>query len=220
MINIDNRKLVEVSLKVIGLKQSISMKRKIVRYKKSLFDIIFKKPGIPIYEYIIEHSPFVEDEEIRALQEKAFSKLESHIYAGETINFYIVGFTDSQRLIKDSDINVDIIESKLSEIYKCSKSGYILHYINGTDESYREQVPKSRIFLKEISMNAGMIGHNIQYSTSMLKRRAIDLEVDIYPIIDRFFINSEEDGDKILQEYKDAIVDKGIPDMIEVLIEQ
>lgn len=217
MITETDKRNVVFTLKNCGLNQYIECKRAVKSMKRSFLDIIFKRPGVPVYEKVFETSTLSEnDPEIAEIQQKTFDYLKECLDENELACFFIVGYTPSQKPLSKADFSKKPFSYEdMTRLYGCYKNGRVTDYINNTSESASKPAPQYKIiisYMERILEN----GLGLPYNSEMIKYRCEQMKIDSSYIMGRDTFTIDELKNEIfLNEYcKKNFFDKGIPAVV------
>lgn len=217
MITETNKRNVVFTLENWGLSRYIECKRTVKSMKRSLLDIIFKRPGVPIYEKTYETSTLSKNNsEIAEIEQKAFDYLKEHLDENELACFFIVGYTPSQKPLSKADFSKKPFSYEdMTRLYGCYKNGRVTNYINNTGESASEPAPQYKIIVTymEKTLENELC---LPYNTEMIKYRCEQMKIDSSYIVGRGTFTTDELKNEIfLNEYcKKNFFDKGIPAVV------
>ena len=201
--NLDAFKLgdeIEITLKMHGTSQRTGYLPKLVGYKKSLLDKIFRREGTPIYEwgYITgTRRTVIDDFENRvtsfygsdAFRGPHAARLEGKLWKGETVYYEVVGFTDSGRPIMGDCDNKKTNDKEFIKqygqtttfSYGCEPDGDPSG-VGGIDMNGNAYGPQSAMYVYRMNMT-NEDGNVVEYTPDFMRYRCEQMGVEWVPVL-------------------------------------
>ena len=196
--NLDAFKLgdeIEITLKMHGTSQRTGYLPKLVGYKKSLLDKIFRREGTPIYEwgYVTgTRRTVIDDFENRvtsfygsdAFRGPHAARLEGKLWKGETVYYEVVGFTDSGKPIMGDCDNKKTNDKEFIKqygqtttfSYGCEPDGDP----SGIDMNGNAYSPQSAMYVYRMNM-INEDGNVVEYTPDFMRYRCEQMGVEWVP---------------------------------------
>lgn len=194
---------VEITLKMHGTSQRTAYLPRLTGYKKSFWDILFRREGKPTYEwdYVCGTRRVVLDNfdggfyGSNAFREDHFNSIVNKLWKGETIYYEVVGFTSDQNPImgrcdntKTNDKEfINQYGSTTTFSYGCEPSGYRREYVNGTSEQIRTKVPVSDMYAYRMTIT-NEDGDVVEYPPDFVRYRCDQMGIKTVPVLWRGII--------------------------------
>ena len=191
---------IEITLKMHGTSQRTGYLPKLVGYKKSLLDKIFRREGTPIYEwgYITgTRRTVIDDFENRvtsfygsdAFRGPHAARLEGKLWKGETVYYEVVGFTDSGRPIMGDCDNKKTNDKEFIKqygqtttfSYGCEPDGDPSG-VGGIDMNGNAYGPQSAMYVYRMNMT-NEDGNVVEYTPDFMRYRCEQMGVEWVPVL-------------------------------------
>lgn len=182
---------IEITLKMHGTSQRTGYLPVFKGYKRSLWDKIMKRDGIPIYEWgyvsgtrrtILENfdGGFYGSNLFREQHSKFF---EGKLHKGEEVYYEVVGFTDTGAPIMASAANK-----------KLNDKAFIKQYGETTTFSYGCESPQSELYVYRMTMT-NEDGDIVEYTPDFMRYRCEQMGCKTVPVMWKGFIPDEINGE-------------------------
>ena len=214
---------IEITLKMHGTSQRTGYLPKLVGYKKSLLDKIFRREGTPIYEwgYVTgTRRTVIDDFENRvtsfygsdAFRGPHAARLEGKLWKGETIYYEVVGFTDSGRPIMGDCDNKKTNDKEFIKqygqtttfSYGCAPHAHIVEGYNDSVPGYQNEyhsfeIPQSAMYVYRMNMT-NEDGNVVEYTPDFMRYRCEQMGVEWVPVLWKGIL-IDDNFDKSAGEY-------------------
>lgn len=179
---------IEISLKMHGTSQRTGYLPVLSGYKCSFWDRILRRGGKPIYTYgyvtgtrrtvlnTFEEGGFYGD---NAFREQHSKSLEGKLWAGETVYYEVVGFTDQGQPIMGQCSNKKLDDKK-----------FIKQYGNTTTFSYGCKPGESAMYVYRMTMT-NPDGEVVEYPPDFMRYRCEQMGVKCVPVMWRGIIPAD-----------------------------
>lgn len=190
--------LVEITLKMHGTSQRTGMVPVLTGFKRSLWDRIRRRDGVPQYDWgeVSGTRRVVLDDYdggfygSNAFREQHSKVFDGKLHKGETVYYEVVGFTDS-----GTPIMSDCANKKLNDKEFLKKYGEI------TTFSYGCEPPHSDMYVYRMTLT-NEDGDIVEYSPFFMRYRCDQMGVKTVPVLWTGFIPTEEElGDMTAGEW-------------------
>jgi hypothetical protein len=199
---------IEITLKMHGTSQRTGYLPVLKRYKRSLFDRIFRREGKPIYDWgyvsgtrrtVLEdfEGGYYGSNEFREAHSKTF---EGKLWKGESVYYEVVGFTTNGTPIMASCDNKKLNDKDFVKqygqvttfSYGCESNAYITHKFVGIDtieeESVPNPLPQSDIYVYRMTMT-NEDGDVVEYTPDFMRYRCEQMGVKTVPVFTKFILH-------------------------------
>ena len=198
---------IEITLKMHGTSGRTGYLPKLVSYKRSLWDKIFKREGTPIYNWgyvtgtrrvVLEDfdqlGGFYGNNKFREPHAKVF---EGKLWKGETVYYEIVGFTDNGVPIMPSVSNSKVNDKEFTKMYGktttfsygCEPCG--VETVEDCGEYLIEkEVPQSDMYVYRMTMT-NEDGDVVEYTPDFMRYRCAQMGVKTVPILWSGFLDPD-----------------------------
>ena len=202
--------IVEITLKMHGTSQRTGYLPKLVEYKKTFWDKLFKREGTPIYEWgyvtgtrrvVLKNyeAGYYGSDSFREPHAKFF---EGKLNKGETVYYEVVGFTDDGKPIMSSCENKKTQDKEFIKqygditvfSYGCYPDAYITKLMYGEDEISQFAIPvttkndkQSDFYVYRMTFK-NEDGHEVDYPPEYVRYRCEQMGCKSVMVFDRFMI--------------------------------
>lgn len=186
---------IEITLKLHGTSQRTGYLPVLKKMKRSLLDIILRRPGKPVYDWdyvtgtrrtILEDfdGGFYGSNAFRAQHAKTF---EGKLQRGESVYYEVVGFTDTgvpimppvnNKKLNDKDFIKQYGEETVFS-YGCSPTGYDEE--KWCNEQKMSELPQSDIYVYRMTMT-NEDGFTVEYDPAFMRYRCEQMGVKTVPV--------------------------------------
>jgi hypothetical protein len=212
--------LVDITLKMHGTSQRTGMVPVLTGFKRSLWDKLFRRDGVPQYSWgevsgtrrtVLEDyaGGFYGSNEFRERHSKMF---EGKLHKGETVYYEVVGFTDngtpimadcSNKKLNDKEFLKKYGETTVFS-YGCAPDGYSVDAYwddEETEPAVLSKVPQSDLYVYRMTFT-NEDGDVVEYSPFFMRYRCEQMGVKYVPVLWQGFIPTEEElGDMTAGEW-------------------
>lgn len=198
---------IEITLKMHGTSQRTGYLPKFVKMKRTIWDIITRKPGTPIYDwgYVTGTRRVVIDDyddggyygsnKFRSPHAKAF---EGKLWKGETVYYEVVGYTTTGAPIMGSGSTPKEYQKQYGKTmefsYGCApkeKEEVIDYWDNEkTEPCVVHIIPQSDMYVYRMTMTNGD-GDVVEYTPDFMRYRCEQMGVKTVPVFARGIIDYE-----------------------------
>ena len=200
---------IEITLKMHGTSQRTGYLPTLKGYKRTFWDKIFRRPGIPVYDYgyvsgtrrvVLDNfdGGFYGSNEFREQHSKVF---EGKLWKGETVYYEVVGFTHTGTPIMSSCNNKKISDKEFVKQYgEETVFSYGCHP-TGWSGSLENSVPVSDIYVYRMTMT-NEDGNVVEYTPDFMRYRCEQMGVKTVPVFYKATLleNTYDGTDLTLQE--------------------
>lgn len=212
--------LVDITLKMHGTSQRTGMVPVLTGFKRSLWDKLTGRDGVPQYSWgevsgtrrtVLEDyaGGFYGSNEFRERHSKMF---EGKLHKGETVYYEVVGFTDngtpimadcSNKKLNDKEFLKKYGETTVFS-YGCAPDGYSVDAYwddEETEPAVLSKVPQSDLYVYRMTFT-NEDGDVVEYSPFFMRYRCEQMGVKYVPVLWQGFIPTEEElGDMTAGEW-------------------
>ena len=202
--------LIEITLKMHGTSGRTGYLPRLVGYKRSALDKIFRKEGTPIYDwgYVtgtrrVVINNFAENGYYgdNLFREPHAKKFEGKLHKGETVYYEIVGFTDTGAPIMPQVNNNKISDKEFSKMYGsittfsygCNPEGKVTKH--GEDDfghfELPVEVPQSDIYVYRMTIT-NEDGDVVEYTPDFMRYRCEQMGIKCVPVMWQGYINNSD----------------------------
>ena len=176
---------IEITLKVHGTSQRTGYLPVLKGYKRTIWDKIFRRDGVPIYDwgYVSGTRRVVLDgwDEggfygSNAFREQHAKVFEGKLHKGETIYYEVCGFTDT-----GSPIMASVDNKKISDKAFTKQYGPTTIFSYGCDPTGKD-APQSDMYVYRMTM-VNEDGDVIEYSPDFMRYRCAQMGVKCVPVL-------------------------------------
>jgi hypothetical protein len=191
---------IEITLKMHGTSQRTGYLPVFQGYRRSVFDKIFRRPGVPIYDwgYVSGTRRVVlNDYEggyygSNAFREKHSKFFEGKLHKGETVYYEVVGFTDDGTPIMASCDNKKVGDKEFTKQYgKTTVFSYGCDPHGNLDGS---SPPRSDMYVYRMTMT-NEDGDVVEYTPDFMRYRCEQMGVKVVPMLYRGYIPDPLNGE-------------------------
>ena len=196
---------VEITLKMHGTSQRTGYLPVFKGEKKTLFQKLFRKSGIPIYnwDYVSGTRRVVLDDfeggfygsnEFREQHSKVF---ENKLHKGETVYYEVVGFTTTGQPIMSDASNKKLNDKEFVKqygdttrfSYGCAPDGYVIMWGQNNERTFSMPVekPQSDIYVYRMTMT-NEDGDVVEYAPDFMRYRCEQMGVKCVQMFAKFII--------------------------------
>ena len=192
--------LIEITLKMHGTSQRTAYLPVFKGEKKTLFQKLFRKAGVPIYDWgyvsgtrrvVLDNyeGGFYGSNEFREQHSKMF---EGKLHKGETVYYEVVGFTTSGAPIMGDASNKKLNDKEFLKqygettrfSYGCAPDGYVMMW--GRDDEGQFSIPvdkpQSDVYVYRMTMT-NEDGNVVEYSPAFMRYRCEQMGVKTVPVL-------------------------------------
>lgn len=199
---------IEITLKMHGTSQRTGYLPKFVKMKRTIWDILTRKPGTPIYDWgyvtgtrrvVIndyDDGGYYGSNEFRGPHAKAF---EGKLWKGETVYYEVVGYTTTGAPIMGSGSTPKEYQKQYGKTmefsYGCEPTGRKAESI--IDEKWGRGItvtnlPQSEIYVYRMTMT-NEDGNVIEYTPDFMRYRCEQMGVNTVPVFWKGCLNEPDD---------------------------
>ena len=184
---------VEITLKMHGTSQRTGRVPTFVKYKRSFFDWLLRRPGTPIYDWgyvsgtrrtVLENfdGGYYGSNAFREQHSKFF---EGKLHKGEEVYYEVVGFTDTgasiMGVVSNKKLNDKAFVKQYGEMttfsYGCSPTGYMT-YKDGSHDA----LPQSDFYVYRMTMT-NEDGDIVEYTPDYMRYRCAQMGCKCVPLL-------------------------------------
>ena len=192
--------LIEITLKMHGTSQRTAYLPVFKGEKKTLFQKLFRKAGVPIYDWgyvsgtrrvVLDNyeGGFYGSNEFREQHSKMF---EGKLHKGETVYYEVVGFTTSGAPIMGDASNKKLNDKEFLKqygettrfSYGCAPDGYVMMW--GRDDEGQFSIPadkpQSDVYVYRMTIT-NEDGDVVEYSPAFMRYRCEQMGVKTVPVL-------------------------------------
>lgn len=198
---------IEITLKMHGTSQRTGYLPMFKGYKRSLWDVITRKPGKPIYDwgYVCGTRRVVLDTfdggfyGSNAFREQHHNQFAGKLWKGETVYYEVVGFTHDGKPImgtgKNDKLGPDFVKQYGKETvfsYGCAPSGQKTLYGKDRDGFYEVpvDVPMSDMYVYRMTMT-NEDGDVVEYTPDFMRYRCEQMGVKTVHVFGKAVISAD-----------------------------
>lgn len=181
---------IEITLKMHGTSARTAYLPVFKKYKRSIIDRIFKRDGIPIYDWgyvsgtrrtVLENyeGGFYGSNTFREPHSKFF---EGKLWKGETVYYEILGFTNDRIPIMPPANNKKTNDKEFRKKY-----GDTTIFSYGCDPEGKDGKPQSDIYIYRMTMT-NEDGAVVEYTPDFVRYRCAQMGVKTVPLFEKFII--------------------------------
>ena len=213
---------IEITLKMHGTSQRTGYLPVLKKMKRSLLDMILRRPGKPVYDWgyvsgtrrtVLENydGGFYGSNAFREQHSKVF---EGKLQRGETVYCEVVGFTDTGVPIMPSTNNKKLNDKEFIKqygeetvfSYGCSPAGYDEE--KWCNEQKMNELPQSDIYVYRMTIT-NEEGFTVEYTPDFMRYRCEQMGVKTVPVfwigrIDPFLVDPGDKVLKVAEQYYDG----------------
>lgn len=195
---------IEITLKMHGTSGRTAYLPVLKGYKRNLLDWILRKPGKPIYEYGYAtgtRRTVLEDFDggfygSNAFREVHARKFEGKLWAGETVYYELVGYTETGVPIMPSANNKKLNDKEFIKqygettdfSYGCDPAGYDKD--KWCDEERFSEKPQSDLYVYRMTMT-NKDGEVVEYTPDFMRYRCEQIGVKTVPVFSKVFVRED-----------------------------
>lgn len=184
---------VEITLKMHGTSQRTGRVPTFVKYKRSFFDWLLRRPGTPIYDWgyvsgtrrtVLENfdGGYYGSNAFREQHSKFF---EGKLHKGEEVYYEVVGFTDTgasiMGVVSNKKLNDKAFVKQYGEMttfsYGCSPTGYMTY-----EDGSHDALPQSDFYVYRMTMT-NEDGDIIEYTPDYMRYRCAQMGCKCVPLL-------------------------------------
>jgi hypothetical protein len=191
---------VEITLKMHGTSQRTGYLPTLQGYKRTLWDKITRKAGVPVYDWggvsgtrrvVLEdyNGGFYGSNEFREQHSKVF---DGKLMKGETVYYEVVGFTTTGQPIMSTASNKKLNDKEFIKqygeetvfSYGCTPDGKRVLYGEDEDGQFQitETVPQSDVYVYRMTMT-NEDGFVVEYTPDFMRYRCEQMGVKTVPVL-------------------------------------
>lgn len=191
---------VEITLKMHGTSQRTGYLPTLQGYKRTLWDKITRKAGVPVYDWggvsgtrrvVLEdyNGGFYGSNEFREQHSKVF---DGKLMKGETVYYEVVGFTTTGQPIMSTASNKKLNDKEFIKqygeetvfSYGCTPDGKKVLYGEDEDGQFQitEAVPQSDVYVYRMTMT-NEDGFVVEYTPDFMRYRCEQMGVKTVPVL-------------------------------------
>ena len=180
---------IEITLKMHGTSQRTGYLPVLKGYKRTIWDYIMRRDGIPIYDwgYVSGTRRVVLDDWDKggfygsnAFREQHAKAFEGKLHKGETVYYEVVGFTDTGASIMSSVDNKKISDKEFTKQYGPT-----------TVFSYGCENKQSDFYVYRMTMT-NEDGDVVEYTPDFMRYRCEQMGVKYVPVFRKTYLNKED----------------------------
>lgn len=184
---------VEITLKMHGTSQRTGRVPTFVKYKRSFFDWLLRRPGTPIYNWgyvsgtrrtVLENfdGGYYGSNAFREQHSKFF---EGKLHKGEEVYYEVVGFTDTgasiMGVVSNKKLNDKAFVKQYGEMttfsYGCSPTGYMTY-----EDGSHDALPQSDFYVYRMTMT-NEDGDIVEYTPDYMRYRCAQMGCKCVPLL-------------------------------------
>ena len=184
---------VEITLKMHGTSQRTGRVPTFVKYKRSFFDWLLRRPGTPIYDWgyvsgtrrtVLENfdGGYYGSNAFREQHSKFF---EGKLHKGEEVYYEVVGFTDTgasiMGVVSNKKLNDKAFVKQYGEMttfsYGCSPTGYMTY-----EDGSHDALPQSDFYVYRMTMT-NEDGDIVEYTPDYMRYRCAQMGCKCVPLL-------------------------------------
>ena len=188
-----NGDLVEITLKMHGTSQRTGRVPTFVKYKRSFFDWLLRRPGTPVYDWgyvsgtrrtVLENfdGGYYGSNAFREQHSKFF---EGKLHKGEEVYYEVVGFTDTgasiMGVVSNKKLNDKAFVKQYGEMttfsYGCSPTGYMTY-----EDGSHDALPQSDFYVYRMTMT-NEDGDIVEYTPDYMRYRCAQMGCKCVPLL-------------------------------------
>lgn len=193
---------VEITLKMHGTSQRTGRVPTFIKYKRSFFDWLLRRPGTPVYDWgyvsgtrrtVLENfdGGYYGSNAFREQHSKFF---EGKLHKGEEVYYEVVGFTDTgasiMGVVSNKKLNDKAFVKQYGEMttfsYGCSPTGYMTY-----EDGSHDALPQSDFYVYRMTMT-NEDGDIIEYTPDFMRYRCAQMGCKCVPVLWKGFIPADE----------------------------
>lgn len=184
---------VEITLKMHGTSQRTGRVPTFVKYKRSFFDWLLRRPGTPVYDWgyvsgtrrtVLENfdGGYYGSNAFREQHAKFF---EGKLHKGEEVYYEVVGFTDTgasiMGVVSNKKLNDKAFVKQYGEMttfsYGCSPTGYMTY-----EDGSHDALPQSDFYVYRMTMT-NEDGDIVEYTPDYMRYRCAQMGCKCVPLL-------------------------------------
>ena len=185
---------IEITLKLHGTSQRTGYLPKFVKMKRTLKDILTRKPGTPIYDWgyvtgtrrvvINDYNDggYYGSNEFRGPHAKAF---EGKLWKGETVYYEVVGYTTAGAPIMGTGSTPKEYQKQYGKnmefSYGCAPNGAKWEPFNN-EVAFLERIPQSDMYVYRMTMT-NEDGNVVEYTPDFMRYRCEQMGIKTVPVM-------------------------------------